>query len=75
MKNLLLPLLDKLLPRKRSIIETLLTTLKSEMGLEHSRHRPPPNAFVHDPLLPGGLLPDPSQSQHRHSRHPQSLLT
>ncbi len=45
MKNLLLPLLDKLLPRKRSTIETLLTTLKSEMGLEHSRHRPPPQCL------------------------------
>ncbi len=73
MKNLL-PLLDKLLPRKRSIIETLLTTLKSEMGLEHSR-RPPPNAFVHNPLLPGGLLPGSKQGQHWHSRHPQSLLS
>jgi hypothetical protein len=33
--------------RKRFIIETVLDTLKSEMGLEHSRHRSPLNAMVH----------------------------
>ena len=47
MKNSLLPLLDKLLPRKPSIIETLFAKLKSGMGLEHSRHRSPINASVH----------------------------
>jgi len=47
MKNLLLPILDKILLRKRFIIETLLDKLKSSMGLEHTRHRPPTNAFVH----------------------------
>ena len=47
MKNYLMPLLDKLLLRKRSIIETLLDKLKSGMGLEHTRHRSPINAFVH----------------------------
>ena len=38
MKNHLMPLLDKLLLRKRFIIETLLVKLKSHMGLEHTRH-------------------------------------
>ena len=47
MKNFLMPLLYKLLLRKRSIIETLFDKLKSHMGLEHSRHRSPANAFVH----------------------------
>ena len=47
MKNFLMPLLYKLLLRKRSIIESLLDKLKSHMGLEHSRHRSPANAFVH----------------------------
>ncbi len=47
MKNLLLPLLDKRLPRKRSGIETLFATLRSEMGLEHSRHCSLINGFVH----------------------------
>ena len=47
MRNHLMPLLDKLLLRKRFIIETLFDKLKSQMGLEHTRHRSPVNAFVH----------------------------
>ena len=47
MKNHLMPLLDKLLLRKRFSIETLLVKLKSHMGLEHTRHRSPSNALVH----------------------------
>lgn len=47
MKNCLMPLIDKLLLRKRFIIETLFDRLKSQMGLEHTRHRSPVNAFVH----------------------------
>ncbi len=45
MKNHHLLLLDEL-PRKRSIIETLLARLNSGMGWEHSRHRSPLNALV-----------------------------
>ena len=47
MKNHLLPIADKLMLRQRFVIETVLDTLKSEMGLEHSRHRSPVNAMVH----------------------------
>lgn len=47
MKNYLMPLFDKLLLRKRFIVETLFGVLKQDMGLEHSRHRSPINAFVH----------------------------
>ena len=47
MRNYLMPLADKLLLRKRFVIETVLDTLKSEMGLEHSRHRSVTNAMVH----------------------------
>jgi hypothetical protein len=47
MKNYLMPMADKIMLRKRFIIETVLDTLKSEMGLEHSRHRSPVNAMVH----------------------------
>ena len=46
-KNYLLPLADKIMLRKRFVIETVLDTLQSEMGLEHSRHRSPRNAMVH----------------------------
>ena len=37
MKNPLLPLVDKLLPRQPSIIETLFGKLKSGMGWDRSR--------------------------------------
>ena len=47
MKNYLMPLADKVMLRKRFAIETVLDTLKSEMGLEHSRHRSVVNAMVH----------------------------
>ena len=47
-----LPLVDKLLPRKRSMIEPLLAKLKRGTGLEHSRHRSPINAFPHTPDFP-----------------------
>ena len=71
MKNALLPLLDKLLLRKRSIMGTLFTKLKSTMGLEHSRHRFPINTFVRPyPRLSGGLLLGPNQGQHRQCPHP-----
>jgi hypothetical protein len=47
MKNYLMPRADKIMLRKRFLIETVLDTLKSEMGLEHSRHRSPVKAVVH----------------------------
>jgi hypothetical protein len=47
MRNHLMPLADKLMRRKRFVIETVLDILKCEMGLEHSRHRSVMNAMVH----------------------------
>ena len=47
MKNDLLPMPDKLLLRKRCIIEPLLDQVKSHMGLEPARHRCPSNVLVH----------------------------
>ena len=47
MKDYLMPIFDKLLLRNRFVVETLFDKLKSEMGLEHTRHRSPTNAFVH----------------------------
>jgi len=46
MKNTLMPLMDKLLLRKRAIIETINDELKNIYDLEHSRHRSPVNAMV-----------------------------
>src|SRR5215210_5264367 len=47
MRNYLMPLADKIMLRKRFVIETVLDILKCEMGLDHSRHRAPVNAMVH----------------------------
>ncbi|MXY62484.1 MAG: hypothetical protein F4Y87_03400, partial [Synechococcus sp. SB0665_bin_28] len=77
-KNDLLPLLDKVLLRKRSIIETLFAKLKSSMGLEHTRHRWPINALVHILILPGGNHPGTTQGQYRQlplPHYPKHTLT
>jgi hypothetical protein len=62
MKNRLLPLADKLLLRKRAIIETILDQLKNISQIEHTRHRSPNNfvvnllcgliAYCHQPKKP-----------------------
>ena len=46
MKNKLMRLSDKLLSRKRSIIETIIDQLKNVSQIEHSRHRSPVNCWV-----------------------------
>jgi hypothetical protein len=51
MQNHLLPLSEKLLLRKRAIIESIIDQLKTISQLEHSRHRSPTNFVVH--LLAG----------------------
>lgn len=62
MKNKLMRLTDKLLARKRSIIETIIDQLKNISQIEHSRHRSPVNfsvnllcgliAYCHQPKKP-----------------------
>jgi transposase len=47
MRNHPMPLADKVTARERLVIETVLDTLKSEMGLGHSRHGSVMNAMVH----------------------------
>jgi transposase len=46
-KQSLMPYIDKVLLRKRFIIETTFGVLKTSMALEHTRHRSATNAFVH----------------------------
>ena len=46
MKNYLMPLIDKIILRKRFLIEIVFGVLKTDMQLEHSRHRSPINAFI-----------------------------
>jgi len=47
MQNKLMDLNEKILLRKRNIIETVFDYLKNKMDLEHTRHRSAINAFVH----------------------------
>jgi len=46
MKNRLMSLSDKLLLRRRAIIESIIDQLKNISQIEHSRHRSPVNGFV-----------------------------
>lgn len=46
MKNILMPLMDKILLRKRAIVETIIDQLKNISQIEHSRHRSPINFLV-----------------------------
>ena len=62
MKNRLMPLSDKLLLRKRAIIESITDQLKNISQIEHTRHRSPLNfcvnvlcgliAYCHQPKKP-----------------------
>lgn len=62
MKNRLMPLIDRLLLRRRYIIETINDQLKNQSQIEHSRHRSPTNfvvnvlagliAYTHQPKKP-----------------------
>lgn len=47
MKNHLLEPEDKMLLRKRSLIESVFNVLKNRMNLEHTRHRSPLNFLIH----------------------------
>jgi hypothetical protein len=51
MRNRLMHLSDRLLLRKRALIETIVDQLKNISQIEHSRHRSPINFVVH--LLAG----------------------
>lgn len=51
MKNKLLPLWDKLMLRKRNLIETINDQLKNSNQIEHTRHRSPKNFLTN--LLAG----------------------
>ena len=47
MENKLLPLHEKILLRKRSIIETVNSVIKKDFQISHTRHRSFVNAFIH----------------------------
>ena len=68
MHNQLMPMIDKLLLRKRSIIETINDQLKNISQIAHTRHRSPSNflvnliagliAYTHQPKKPSLNLSD-----------------
>lgn len=47
MKNCLMILREKILLKKRSLVETVFGYLKTKLQLEHTRHRSPINALIH----------------------------
>ncbi len=47
MKNILMTFEEKVLLRKRSLVETVFDYLKNKLMLEHSRHRSFVNMLVH----------------------------
>jgi len=47
MKNKLMELSDKVMLRKRSLIETVFDYLKNKFNLTHTRHRSPINFMIH----------------------------
>jgi len=51
MKNYLMPLIEKILLRKRFLVETVFDILKIHMNISHTRHRSPTNFCVN--LLAG----------------------
>ena len=53
MKNRLLPMFDKIMLRKRAIIESVIDQLKNVSQIEHTRHRSVVNFFVN---LIAGLI-------------------
>lgn len=53
MKNKLMPLFDKLILRKRSMIESINNQLKNVFQIEHTRHRSVINGFIN---IIAGLL-------------------
>ncbi len=66
MKGRLMPLMDKLLLRRRAIVESIIDQLKNISQIEHSRHRSPVNflvnlvcgliAYCHQPKKPSLAL-------------------
>ena len=71
MKNRLMPLIDKLLLRKRSIIETINDQLKNISQIEHSRHRSFTNFLVN---LISGLVAYALQPKKPSLNMPNMLL-
>lgn len=71
MKNILMDAKEKVLLRKRSIIETINDQLKNISDIEHSRHRSPTNFLVN---LIAGLVAYTFQSKRPTIKSPELAL-
>ena len=71
MKAKLMPLADKLLLRKRFIIETINDQLKNISQIEHTRHRSPTNFAVN---LIAGLIAFTLQPKKPSIRFPEEFV-
>ena len=63
MKNKLMAIHEKILLRKRSLIETVNDQLKNVCQIEHTRHRSPVNCITH---LIAGLIAYTKQPKRPH---------
>jgi Transposase DDE domain len=72
MRNMLVDLSDKLLLRKRALIETINDQLKNVCQIEHTRHRSPLNFVVH---LLAGLIASCHQPKKPSLHLDHNLLT
>ena len=63
----LMSLSDRLLLRKRAVVETVIDQLKNISQIEHSRHRSPVNCFVNILARVDCLLPSTQKARNRHA--------
>ena len=75
MHNKLLPLADKLLLRKRAIIETINDQLKNIVQIEHTRHRSPVNAMANSLAALVAYTHQPCKPSLNLSKNQLKLLT
>jgi hypothetical protein len=75
MKNRLMPIMDRLMLRKRSIIGDVNDQLKNISQIEHSRHRSPVNFFPTIVAGPAACRLKPERSSIGINFIPQELLT
>lgn len=77
MKNSLIPLYDKILLRKRALVETVNDLLKNVCQVEHTRHRSVGNFGVNliSGLIAYNLLPKKPELNIEIVRKPHEIAT
>jgi hypothetical protein len=72
MKNKFMPVMDKILLRKRSLIETVNDQLKNISQIEHTRHRAPASFVIN---LLAGLIAYTYQPKKPRLKLPTEILS